>query len=160
MPAGSPTDARPYTYMGRVSYQPTSVAEIMSRAPQGELEGAGQTLQQLAPGLAAAGMAKQFKPGLPAKHASGVQQLAELAAANSTPTVAFEKMWPALVDANTGQIIHGMAASGAGGHNPLYDVAKGMKGFAPQRAFVDPTTFKAYTEAMMEDILQKKYFGR
>jgi len=145
---GSLENARPFTFMGRVGQAGDTADSLLARMPQGEMEAGGQAMENLPKGLLVAGMAKQFKPG--------ISKLAALAKPGKAPAVEFEKMFPALIDTNTGEVVHGMAATGPGGHRSLYDAVSGLKSFSPTRGFVDPSTFDAYTEGMLEDILLKK----
>ena len=137
MPGGE----KPYTYAGRVGTGPMKLSDMMARQPveSPDAEGLG--------GGAALAMAKVFKPG--------PSLAARMAKKGSQPVTEFEKMFPALIDEASGEVIHGMKAVGAGGHKPLYEAAGGMKNFKPTRGFLDPATFDAYTEAMLEEILLK-----
>lgn len=96
---------------------------------------------------------KTFTPGPASSTSSGA---ARLARPGSIPATEYEHMYPALVDARTGEVIHAMRATGAGGHKDLYRQAESIKGFQPQRAFLDPKTFDVYTEAMLEELAAKR----
>jgi hypothetical protein len=143
---GKLENARPYTFAGRVSTGPMNIADLMKRQPteSPDAEGMG--------GPASLAMAKVFKPAANASPFSGAARLAKRGAA---PKSEFDRMFPALVDETTGEVIHAMKP-GAGGHRPLYDQAATIKGFNPTRAFLDPETFDVFPEAMLEEILAKK----
>lgn len=135
-------EGRPYTYAGRVATGPMKLSDLIQRQPteSPDAEGMG--------GPASLAMAKVFKPG--------PSLAARLARRGSSPVTELEKMFPALIDETTGEVIHGMKAVGAGGHKPLYEQAGALKNFKPTRGFLDPATFDAYTEAMMEEIMAKR----
>lgn len=82
---------------------------------------------------------------------SGPQQFAELAKAGTRPVTETYKMFPALIDERTGQVIHSMKP-GAYQHDSLYGALP--KNFQPTRGFVDPLTFQAFTEKMLEGLKQ------
>lgn len=131
-------------------------ADIINRVASGQPAELGDLPSTLSGLVPVAGMAKVFKPA-----PSGIRNLAELAGARDIPETAIEKMFPALIDANSGEVVHAMRAVGPGGHKSLYDAVANLKSFSsPTRGFVDPSTFKAYTESMLENILQKQHYGR
>jgi len=137
-----PGGGAPYTYAGRVGTGPMKLSDMLAKQPteSPDAEGMGSI-----GAMAAAG--KVFKPG--------PSLAARMAKKGSQPVTEFEKMFPALIDEASGEVIHGMSAVGAGGHRPLYEAAGGLKNFKPTRGFLDPATFDAYTEAMLEEILMK-----
>lgn len=140
---GKLENARPYTFAGRVGTGPMNIADILRRQPSESPDAEGIS----GVGGALAGT-KIFKP-------SPFSQAAQLAKGGVQPKSAFDKMFPALVDETTGEVIHAMKP-GAGGHKPLYEQAAAIKGFNPTRAFLDPETFDVFPEAMLEEILAKK----
>jgi len=137
-----PGGGAPYTYAGRVGTGPMKLSDMMARQPveSPDAEGLG--------GGAALAMAKVFKPG--------PSLAARMAKKGSQPVTEFEKMFPALIDEASGEVIHGMSAHRPGDHRPLMEAASGMKNFNGIRGFLDPSTFDAYTEAMMEEALINK----
>ncbi len=80
---------------------------------------------------------------------SGAQELAQMAKPGVRPLTENHKLWPALIDETTGKVIHSMQP-GAGQHEPLYNAARAIPGFKPMRGFVDPATFNAFTDKMLE----------
>lgn len=164
---GSLENARPFTYMGRVATKPSSVAELMQKMPAGELEAGGQAIGAL-PGVAAAGMAKQFKPGkmsvMEAMAAERAKQIKDAPIRIARPTdvtdTPLERMYAALIDEGRGEVINTRTPYRAGDHGGLYTQAAAMNNFQGTRGFVDPVTNQAYTEALLESILQKKHYGR
>lgn len=140
---GKLENARPYTFAGRVGTGPMNIADLLRQRPSESPDAEGVS----GVGGALAGT-KIFKP-------SPFSQAAQLAKGGVQPKSAFDKMFPALVDETTGEVIHAMKP-GAGGHKPLYEQAAAIKGFNPTRAFLDPETFDVFPEAMLEEILAKK----
>ncbi len=130
-------------------------ADIIQRIAAGQPAQLGDIASTLSGVMPIGGMAKVFKPA-----PSGIRNLAEMAGKSDIPETALEKMFPALIDTSSGEVVHGMRAVGPGGHATLYDAVASLKGFAPTRGFVDPATFKAYTESQLENILQKQHYGR
>ena len=135
-------EGKPYTYAGRVGTGPMKLSDMLQRAPteSPDAEGMG--------GAAALAMAKVFKPG--------PSLAARMARPGAVPVTELEKMFPALIDEATGDVIHGMRAVGPGGHRPLYEQAGAMKIFKPVRGVLDPATFDAYAEAQLEAIMAKR----
>lgn len=163
---------RPYTYAGRVvsALDNETPQSIMQRSPIGELEAGGQAASAIPKGLAVAGMAKAFKPaGIGSSQIAeslerggkifkpAIRSLAEIAPKNKIPNTPLERMFPAIIDEKTGEVLHAMAPTGPGGHSVLYSHMPA--GFNPTRGFVDPETFYAYSEAELEQILMKRHFG-
>ena len=174
--------------MGRMVQPGDSLASILERTPTGELESGGQALGALPSGLALGGMAKQFRPAMkPVKGgaAFSMEQLLKMsddfnkpatrtignktftdapavrmAGKGATTATPVEKMYAAMIDPQTGQVINTKTTYRAGDHGGLATLASTMENFNPVRGFVDPATGQAFTEAMLEDLLQQKYFGR
>lgn len=128
------------TYAGRVITPQDTPQSIMARLPAGDTEEYG-SMGLLAPGLGGvgAGITK-------AELKAGVRppvQIATIARKGEIPTVAPHEMWPAGINVETGEVAHAYKA-GIGGHKPF----EAMKGAV--RGFVDPNTWKAYTQEMLE----------
>lgn len=171
---GKLENARPYTFAGRVgsASTPETPEQMMQRPAVGDAEGGGvglfdalpEALKQFLPQMSAslmpkllgAGMAKSFRP---ASGQPGGASAARLARPNSIPRTPYERMYPALVDERTGEVIHAVRPTGPGGHKALYEQAAHVKGFTPTRAFLDPQTFDVYTEAMLEQIAAQRARG-
>ncbi len=152
---GELSNPRPVTFLGRVVQKPESIDQLVKRFPQGELESGGMGLDAIR-NMGILGMAKAFKPG-PATQASlGISKIAQLAKPGTMPkTTDLEKMLAAVIDEKSGQVIHGMSPYRPGDHGGLETIAATLSGFRPTRGFVDPATFDAFTEAMMEEALMR-----
>lgn len=128
------------TYAGRVLTPQDTPESIMARLPQGDTEEYG-TMGLLAPGLGVgAGITK-------AELKAGVRppvQIAAIARKGEIPTVAPHEMWPAAINVEKGEVAHAYKP-GIGGHKPLMEAMEGAV-----RGFVDPNTWKAYTQEMLE----------
>ena len=162
------------TFMGRVVRPGEGIAGILARRPQETpdaegLSGVGQILGDAAR-VGAGGLgailaappaavrrvgSKVFRDAATGPVAkSGPKEFAELAKPGVRPLTDSHKMWPALIDERTGKVIHAMQP-GIGLHEAyLYPAAKGMPNFIPTRGFVDPVTFQAFTEKMLESLRQ------
>lgn len=157
---------------------PEGEGGFMAMIPEALKQFLPQLSGAIAPKLFGAGMAKSFKPGPSNEEISaGLRESfltntgkkitrapasAVLAKPNSVPVSPFEKMFPALINEKTGEIVHAMSATGPGGHRVLLDSVAGpwnsKQGAGVwRRGFVDPQTFEAFTEAALEQILANKY---
>lgn len=175
------------TMMGRVVKPGDTLESVLKRYPQGELEGGGMAMGALpAKLMAGAGakmaMAKAFRPGKvdpiaeelvamasgkPGKSAVASRSIgnkvfkdalpARLARPGAVTDTPMEKMFAAMIDPKTGQVIHSKTLYRPGDHGGLEALSAVMDGFNGVRGFVDPATMQAFTEAMLEEILLRKH---
>lgn len=78
-------------------------------------------------------------------------QIAEIAKKGSVPTVPLSKMWPAAINEATGEVAH-VQQPGVWMHEPLL---KSLKNSV--RGWVDPVTWKAYTDKAINDVSHKMF---
>lgn len=150
---GSP-DYRPtgqqaaVTFAGRMVRPGESLADVLKRVPVGEMESGGQGMSAL-PGMGLVGMAKTFRPGTSTLGA-------RLAKPGTIPDTPIERMLAAVINEPTGEVMYQMHPYRAGDHGGLMTIAETLKDWKPVRGFVDPATFDAFTEAMLEEALMKR----
>jgi len=127
-----------------------NLQDVMAQMPQGDAEEGARAGMSLAAAGGAAGALrggakKAMQPTL-----SDVMGLAPKGAIPITPT---HKMWPALIEDISGKVHSAgkpYGSMGIGQHDIL--ATKVPKGVKATRGFVDPVSFNAFTEAMMEEI--------
>lgn len=163
------------TYAGRVITPQDTPQSIMARTPAGDVEEFGQLIGPAA-GAVGAGITKaQLKAGLrpieqefaamegPAARGitgagqriskaelqqgvRGIQHLAEIAKKGDVPLTPVHKLLPAAINETTGEVAHAMTP-GPFLHEPLLKSIKGSV-----RGWVDPATWKAYTDEMLSKL--------
>jgi hypothetical protein len=106
----------------------------------------------------ASGGKKSAKSAAPAVRTIGNKVLrdplpVQVARPGTMTDTPMEKMYAAMIDPKTGQVIHTRTAYRAGDHGGLETQAAVMEGFNGVRGFVDPVTMQAFTEAMLEEAL-------
>lgn len=129
------------TYAGRVLTEKDTPESVMQRLPGGDVEEFGAMAGPLA-GAGVAGITKaQLKAGFRPK-----TQIAQLAKAGEVPITPIHQLWPAAINESTGEVAHAMQP-GPYLHEPLLQSVKNSV-----RGWVDPVTWKAYTDKMLAGI--------
>jgi len=138
------------TYLGRPLKPGMGLQDIMAQLPQGDAEEGARAGLSLAAGGGAASAARRGLSKVSAPTLSNVIALAPKGAVPITPT---HQMWPALIEDISGKVHSAGKPWGSGGigqHDIL--ATKVPKGVNATRGFVDPVSFNAFTEAVMEEI--------
>jgi hypothetical protein len=120
-----------------------NLQDVMAQMPQGDAEEGVRAGMS----LAAAGSAGALK-GI-GKKAATLSDVIGLAPKGAIPITPTHQMWPALIEEISGKV-HSAGKPGIGLHDSL--ASKLPKDLKYKRGFVDPTSFNAFTEAMMEEI--------
>jgi len=134
------------TYLGRPLKQGMNLQDIMAQMPQGDAEEGARAGMSLA---AAGGAAGALRGGAKKMVQPTLSDVIGLAPKGAIPITPIHQMWPALIEEITGKV-HSAGRPGVGLHSSL--ASKLPKDMKYKRGFVDPTSFNAFTEAMMEEI--------
>lgn len=77
-------------------------------------------------------------------------KIAQVAKEGVVPITPIGKMWPALIDERTKNIIHASQPIHTGWHDVA--ASQAPKGFKGTRGFVDPVSWNAFTEKVLEGL--------
>lgn len=138
------------TFAGRVRPQgdTTTLAGVLAQQPteSPDAEGMGAIAGSIAAGRA------MSLPRATKQFTKGAEQIAQLAKSGVRPLSEPHKLWPAVINEKTGDIIHSMKP-GPYQHAELFNSVANKPGYVS--GFVDPTSYNAWTETMLRELEQR-----
>jgi len=140
-------------FQGNITPQlQSNMGQVLGALPLGKIAGKlGQAIPSMS--AVAKGASSMLKGGAPKGPAPTLSDVIALAPKGAIPITPTHKMWPALIEDISGKVHSAGKPYGSGGigqHDIL--ATKVPQGIKATRGFVDPVSFNAFTEAMMEEI--------
>ena len=143
-------------FQGNITPQlQSNMGQVLEALPLGKIAGKLGKGAMAIPGMSAVakGASSMLKGGAQKQIAPTLSDVLALAPKGAVPITPTHKMWPALIEDISGKVHSAGKPYGSGGigqHDIL--ATKVPQGVKATRGFVDPVSFNAFTEAMMEEI--------